>query len=194
MPDTTPIKQELQKIRQEDEAVYTELMASNLFIIGGVATGKTELMQTLQRELPHIAIDVGRLFRMVAYLILTDEENAINPDVDLIQQKDNTEVERLLSGILSKTRYLERSLLEGAKFSKKDTGELEFSFFGQPYSQELETGDINSIVSVVAKSPKVREIIWKWINKFAQDNGGILITGHNLRETDTTTFKVNILQ
>lgn len=190
MADSNQIKQQLLEIQQEDSSVYSELLSSNLFIIGGVATGKTELMQTLQRELPHIAVDVGKLFRMIAHLILTDSEDAINPDIGLLQQKDPTEIERIISRIFNKTRYLERSLLEGAKFSKEEDGSLRFNFFGQPYSHELETAEVNSLVSVVAKSPKVREIIWKWINRFAQDSGGVLITGHNLRETDTTTFKV----
>jgi len=100
------------------------------------------------------------------------------------------EVERILSAILTKTRYLESNIISQARFKKLDDGSLEFLYRGEKIDENLDSYDVNSLVAAVAKSAKIREIVWKWINKFAFDNGGVIITGHNLRETHTTDFNV----
>ncbi len=188
--DRKVLKEEIDRVETEPD-LYEELVHSNLFIIGGVATGKTELMQTLQRELPYLAVDAGKLFRLATYLILSDTDiDPINPDLELVSEGNVIEIERIHNAILAKTRYLESNIINQARFKKLEGGSLEFLYKGEKIEEELDSLGVNSLVSIVAKSAKIREIIWKWINKFAFDNGGVIITGHNLRETDTTDFNV----
>lgn len=174
------------------EAIYEQLSTSNLFIIGGVSSGKTELMGTLQRELPHVSIDVGKLFRLATHLIIVDEDEPINPDIELLKTADTTatETQRIHTALFRKTRYLEGNILEGARFIVDESDSLKFHFFGDNLDEELDTPAINELVPIVAQSTKIREVVWKWINQMAKNQGGVLLTGHNLRETDTTMYRV----
>lgn len=63
------LEDEIGKLKTNSE-FYKDIVNLNIFIIGGAAVGKTELMQILQKEMFYTAIDVGKLFRLVAYLIM----------------------------------------------------------------------------------------------------------------------------
>ncbi len=171
---------------------YKELLNANIFIIGGVASGKTELLQqiTTDFEMPHVAIDVGKLFRLATYLILSDVDEPIVPDMQALLDNEQSEIERIYKGLLGKTRYLRKQMIEGVDIQRDDNGKLSLVYRGKRIDAELNTMEIDKLVSVIASSSVVRRIIWQWINKFAHNSGSLVITGHNLREIDTTIYKV----
>jgi cytidylate kinase len=174
-----------------DSCLYKEVIDSNIFIVGGTAAGKTELMQILQKEMSYLAIDVGKLFRLIAYLIVNDKEGIfIEPDVRKIKEGDILEIKRVLQLLLVKTKSLEKSLMQQARFKKSENGTLQFFFQEASMEELLETPEIDDLVPVIAKSPKIRTIIWRWINKSAYENGGLILTGHNLEEINTSDFIV----
>lgn len=182
------LEDEISKLKTDSE-LYKDIINSNIFIIGGAAVGKTELMQILQKEMSYTAIDVGKLFRLVAYLIMDhDSEFFIKPDIEKIRNNDPLEIERVIRDMLAKTKSLEKSLISQAKFKKLENGKLEFCFQDNSMERLLETSEVNDVTPVIAKSPKIRRIIWKWINKYAFENGGLILTGYNLQEINTSDF------
>ncbi len=56
--------------------------------------------------------------------------------------------------------------------------------------QNIYTSEIEALVPIVAKLSNVRKIVWNWANKLSSDQGKIILTGHNLREIDSTQYKV----
>jgi len=184
---------ELLKKRYErtkaSEAFYQELFNQNIYIIGSVASGKTQLMEGLQETFPQRSIDVGKLFRVATYLVLHDsEENTVNPNFEKLETQE--EVDRIIGALYRKTRLIESGLLEKTQIIQKRGGQSDFQLEGVTVNDQLDDERINKLVSVIAKSPKVREVIWKFINNVAEKGGGVILTGHSLKDIDVTKYRV----
>ena len=125
-------------------------MNQNLFIIGPVASGKNTLLDGLKKKYNLNILDTGKLYRYLAWCIC--KKTDINPNFDLLYKNDGQEVKRISQKIYQWNRTLESSLKEleivdGKLFiggQEVDEGEL--------YSKE-----VNSIISLVAKSQLIRK-------------------------------------
>ena len=157
-------------------------MNQNLFIIGPVASGKNTLLDGLKKKYNLNILDTGKLYRYLAWCIC--KKTDINPNFDLLYKNDGQEVKRISQKIYQWNRTLESSLKEleivdGKLFiggQEVDEGEL--------YSKE-----VNSIISLVAKSQLIRKRILHFINQdIIKRVGNYALTGHNLKEMDTTQF------
>lgn len=185
------LKARFERVRNNMD-YYNELFQSNIFIIAPVGAGKTELLKGLQKNLPYKGIDVGKLFRTASYLVLNDseEENNINPDLDKIKDQDVEEEDRIVGATFRKSKLLENGLVEGTSIQKSANGEQKVFLHGQDITEELESDDVNTLVAAIAKSPKVRSLVWKWINKYTENEKGVILTGHSLTDIDTTKYKI----
>ncbi len=171
---------------------YKELLGSNIFILAPVAAGKTELAAGLQEILPHSGIDVGKLFRIAAYLVLHDPEmeNRIDPDIAKLELQDQQEIQRIVDLTYRKTKMFERGLMERTTTSRNSSGGLKIMFDGSDLSAELESKQVSALTSVIAKSQNVRDVIWRWIDRYATTNHGLILTGHSLKDIDTTKYRL----
>ncbi|HJQ08574.1 MAG TPA: (d)CMP kinase [Candidatus Saccharimonadales bacterium] len=160
----------------------------NIYIVGGAATGKTELAHQLERRLPNTyAIDIGKLFRLATKHILDTSE----VDGALLQAAQ--EGGRAASAALIQTANRNSSIVstrlknvaltqcEGQNMLSQD-GELADILLMDPR--------IEPAVSHVAQSARVRQTIWNWVHHTAGRASRIILTGHNLHETDTTAYDV----
>lgn len=184
------LKRRYDKI-QEDHAYYKELFDGNIFIVGGTATGKSELAGALEEQYPFEALDVGQLFRVATYLLKNDNEpSAIQPDIEKIAAADQVEIDRVIGAISRKRRFLNKGILDDTRFVKRRRGEQRVMVDGKDITDELDTRDMNVLVSTIAQSEQVRSVIWKWINRFSEEHGQVILTGHTLRDIDSTKFKI----
>lgn len=184
------LQKRYEKIKQ-DAGYYKELFDSNVYIVGGTATGKSELARGLEEQYPFEALDVGKLFRVATYLIMNDSDPAVaRPDVEKISSNDQTEVDRVVGAVSRKRRLLNEGLIEGTQFVKRTRGEQRILLNGEDVTDKLDTREINILVSTIAQSEPVRAVVWKWIKQFSDKNGQIILTGHTLRDIDSTKFKV----
>lgn len=177
-------------IKKDDN--YNKFISSNIFIIGSVTSGKSELMENLQKHFPFSSIDIGKLFRISAYAILNDEEeNKINPDITLLSSNDEEENNRVSKEIFQKTKLI-KNTLNNSSFeiiNNKNT----FTYNNLPFSDQLESREISLLLSNVASSSVVRKSVWEWIHKHSDFKSGVILTGHNLKEIDCNKFRTVFL-
>lgn len=185
------LKKRYERVAEEID-YYQELINGNVFIIAPVAAGKTELLSGLQEVLPFAGIDVGKLFRIAAYLVLNDEEidSRIVPNIELLADHDQEEIDRIVRLTYQKTKLFEKGLLERTTYSRGSSGKLNIMYSNVDLGNQLQSPQIDILVSAIAKSPKVREIIWRWINQYMAKTGGVILTGHSLKDIDTTKYQV----
>jgi cytidylate kinase len=184
------LKKRYENVRNKEE-YYDELLRGNIYIVGGTASGKTVLMEKIQEVLPQRAIDIGKLFRTATYLIISDqEENSLQPDIDKIKNGDAEEEERIKALLNYKTRLLENGLLKNTNIIQKEGGNQAVILNSIDITNKLDTLQINTLIPIIAKTPKVRDIVWKWINQHAEKNKGVIVTGHSLKDINITKYKV----
>lgn len=184
------LKRRYEHIKNNEE-YYDELLHGNIYIVGGVASGKTVLMEKVQEVLPQRAIDIGKLFRVATYIIIFDpEQNSLQPDIDKIKNGDVEEEERIKMSLNYKTRLLENGLVKNTNIIQKESGEQAVIFNSVDITDELDTLQINTLIPIIAKTPKIRDFVWKWVNQHAEKNRGVIVTGHSLKDINITKYKV----
>ncbi|MBQ8044144.1 MAG: (d)CMP kinase [Clostridia bacterium] len=162
-------------------------MFGNIFIVGPVATGKNTLLNKLKSNYNIEIVDTGQLYRYIAYIVNTQTD--INPDFEKINLNDESEIQRVLHAVFKWNRTIEHKLenlsIKGGCLHEGDA----------PLNAEiLYKKEVNLLVSKLAKLPFLREKILKYLNKSLPqncDNAGI--TGHNIREIDTTKYTIIFL-
>lgn len=175
----------------KNEEYYDELLHGNIYIIGPAGSGKTTLINELQNTLPHSSVDVGKLFRVISYIVLHDPEgNAIKPDIEKLVKGDSQEMERIINSLWGKKRLINEGFSTNTKLQKGSDGRMQVNYYGKELQEELETREINTLVGTIAKSPQIRDTVWSWICKYASCSGGVILTGHTLKDINTSKFSI----
>ena len=157
-------------------------MNQNLFIIGPVASGKNTLLDNLKNIYNINVLDTGQLYRYVAFSILN--KTSINPNLESLYKNDIKEEKRILEEIFKWNKTIEKSLKELEIVDGKLTIDGEHIIEDDLYSKE-----VNSIVSIIARSDLVRKRITHFINTdITKREGSYAMTGHQIAEMDTTQF------
>ena len=157
-------------------------MNQNLFIIGPVASGKNTLLDNLKRKYNINILDTGKLYRYLA--LCATQRTTINPDYQKLFENDKQEETRIIQQLCSWNRTFEESLNELEIIDGKLVVEGQEVTDDKLYSKE-----VNSIISLVAKSNLIRKRILNFINNdFGKRVGNYAMTGHNIQEIDTTQF------
>ena len=157
-------------------------MNQNLFIIGPVASGKNTLLDNLKRKYNINILDTGKLYRYLA--LCATQRTTINPDYQKLFENDKQEETRIIQQLYSWNRTFEESLNELEIIDGKLVVEGQEVTDDKLYSKE-----VNSIISLVAKSNLIRKRILNFINNdFGKRVGNYAMTGHNIQEIDTTQF------
>lgn len=157
-------------------------MNQNLFIIGPVASGKNTLLDNLKRKYNINVLDTGKLYRYLALCAI--QRTTINPDYQKLFENDKQEETRIIQELYKWNRTFEESL------SKLEIIDGKLVVEGQEVTDDkLYSKEVNSIISLVAKSNLIRKRILNFINNdFGKRVGNYAMTGHNIQEIDTTQF------
>lgn len=157
-------------------------MNQNLFIIGPVASGKNTLLDNLKRKYNINVLDTGKLYRYLALCAI--QRTSINPDYQKLFENDKQEETRIIQELYRWNRTFEESLNKLEIIDGKLVVEDQEVTDDKLYSKE-----VNSIISLVAKSNLIRKRILNFINNdFGKRVGNYAMTGHNIQEIDTTQF------
>ena len=160
---------------------------NNIFIIGPVASGKNTLLDKIINNNEVIALDTGRIFRYVAYEL----NNKLSKEIDFskISNNDENEINKLREKIYHSTNFISQQL-EQLSFNNnsilKNGTELNVNFL---YSK-----NVNLLLPIIAKISTIRTKIVKFIDdSISTFEKPIVMTGHNIKEIDTTKFTVVFL-
>lgn len=159
----------------------------NIFIVGPVASGKNTLMENILKNNDFIALDTGRIYRYVAKKIYDYIKNEIN--ISKIIENDADEKDKLLQKVYHLTKFYTNQL-SSLKFNGKNlydnNGPINFN--------ELYSKETNAVLPIIAKIPTLREKINQFINNnISNFQKPIVMTGHNIKEIDTTKFTIVFL-
>ena len=162
-------------------------MNQNLFIIGPVASGKNTLLDNLKRKYNINVLDTGKLYRYLALCAI--QRTTINPDYQKLFENDKQEETRIIQELYRWNRTFEESL------NKLEIVDGKLVIEGQEVTDDkLYSKEVNSIISLVARSNLIRKRILNFINNdFGKRVGNYAMTGHNIKEIDTTQFTVIFL-
>ncbi len=199
-PDSNPnlgpryeiLRQRYQRV-QTRRSYYDQLAKQNIYIVGGVATGKSELAKNLETTFPHkFVVDVGNLFRVITKSILEATEGSKHYiSGELVEQVLGGDVDATDSfiGLLSRKTSSLRQTLAEIDIVEQD-GLRRMTRNGEDVESGIETAEIESLVPLVAGVQSVRRVVWDWIDKNASEKDGLILTGHSLTDIDTTKFTV----
>lgn len=160
---------------------------NNIFIIGPVASGKNTLLDKIVSDNDVIALDTGRIFRYVAYELSNKLGNEI--DFEKLLNNEETEIKKVTEKIYHLTRFIDNQLLQ-LEFKKnlifKNNIEFDCEYL---YSKQT-----NTILPIITKISTIRDKIIKFIdNNISNSKKPIIMTGHNIKEINTTKFTVVFL-
>lgn len=168
---------------------YGKLSKKNILIIGGVSSGKTSILEIIKDILPHKIIDVGKLFRVISYFVINDtEKNAIRPNINKLKENGIAEIDRVGRALTSKIYLLKNLFGEIEIVPENNRNSIYAGSIN--IDRKLYSIPVDTLVSVVAKSYKVRKLVWEWINQYIKNNPGNILTGHSLKDTDTTKYQI----
>ena len=160
---------------------------NNIFILGPVASGKNTLLDNIVKNHNVVALDTGRIFRYVAYQLY----NKLNRKIDFekIYKDDEIEIKYLTENIYHLTKYISLKLqklkFEGYKMLEDDNN---FDI------DCLYERNVNCILPIVSKISTIRNMIIRYIDyNISSSNKPVIMTGHNIKEIDTTKFTVVFL-
>lgn len=183
------LKRRYERVKR-DQAYYQVLLEGNVYIIGPVVSGKSELTRNLETILPINAIDVGKLFRAATFILIYDPEEGVRADVEKVKQGDENEIDRIIGSTLKLSKLLQRELVEKVDIQRNQINGSTLIYNGIDFEKELKDPNVDTLVPVVAKSPTVRKMVWRWINQYTQHHGGVLLTGHSIKDIDTTKYSI----
>jgi cytidylate kinase len=169
----------------------SETVVPNIALVGGVATGKTEVAKHIASVLPsHWAVDTGALFRISTRALLNGDLPS-SPIADMLH-------DHLNHGAGSPSLALKRELaaLSGVYsgiFSRIILdAELEppqFTYGGVLTGSNLQSPEIDLLVPLVGTSPDVRNSAVRWVNEYARDTGRVVLTAHGIGDYDLDAYK-----
>ena len=160
-------------------------LMGNIFIVGPVASGKNTLLENIVKNNNDITfLDTGRIFRFVAYEVYNEIKNDIN--IDKVLNNDKEEIEKVQRRLFHLTKFisskLEQLSYNGERMFINNT-EIDISNFYQK--------NVNALLPIISKIPTIRGKIIQFINSnIANSHKSIVMTGHNIKEIDTTKFCV----
>ena len=155
---------------------------NNILLIGGVVTGKTELMKRICNRFGLTAVDSGRYFRLFAYLLL--EKKEFNPDFELIRNGDIIESGRIARLSDNMLKFLP---IEDIQIKKTNCGD-KFYYHKKDITGFLDTDRIDYLVPIISKLSFARKFAWSIIEK--HHNNGMVLTAHSLSGINTTDFRI----
>ena len=160
---------------------------NNIFILGPVASGKNTLLDNIVKNHSVIALDTGRIFRYVAYQLYCKLNKEIN--FEKVCRSDEIEINALTEKIYHSTKYINLQLrklkLEGHNMLV-DGNNLNIDY--------LYEKNVNCMLPIISKISTIRNIIVRYIDyNISSSNKPIIMTGHNIKEIDTTKFTVVFL-
>lgn len=175
--------------KDQTKDAYKSLTRENILIIGGVCSGKTSIIEKLRDVLPHKIIDIGKLFRIIAYIVINDNgQDAISPNIIKLREGDRGEMARVDVALSCKVNSI-RSQFDRVKIffeNKKITAYLNESNI----EKNLYTIPIEALAFVISKNIKMRKLLWKWMDLYTKNDPGNIITGYSLIDTDTTKYRI----
>lgn len=157
---------------------------NNIFILGPVASGKNTLLEKISNNYDVISLDTGRVFRYVAYKLLEKMNGKIN--FEAIYNNDENEIKLLMESIYHSTKYVKLQLqnitFDGDKILENDIV-INLNC--------LYTKKVNYLLPFIAKIQVIRNTIINFIDKsICSSSKPVIMTGHNIKEIDTTKFTI----
>lgn len=157
---------------------------NNIFILGPVASGKNTLLDNIAKDNEVIALDTGRIFRYVAYKLYRKLNTKIN--FDAVYKSNEQAIKLLIENIYHLTKYINLQL-EKLRFDGYEILEnneiLDINCLYGKY--------VNCILPLISKVQTIRNMIISFIDRsISASNKPIIMTGHNIKEIDTTKFTV----
>ena len=160
---------------------------NNIFVLGPVGAGKNTLIDKISEEHDVITLDTGRIFRYVGYKLyyaLSQDENLNeldfnNPDV----------INKLCDKIFHLSNYIEKQLSDLClEKDKLYNGSVEIE------NNKLYCRETNTLLPIIAKIQMIRDKILNFIDRYLLiSDKPIIMTGHNIKEIDTSKFTVVFL-
>lgn len=151
----------------------------NLFIVGSVASGKNTLMDQLKKHGDFTFIDTGLIYRYLTREYFTQ----LNLSFNILD--DEEEMKAVKESIYKLTKFCKKTLSElSFKDSKPFKGDVKVDL------ESLYSKNVNNFISIIAKIPYIRNNIVGFLNEFCGNNENLILTGHNIKEIDTSKFMV----
>ena len=155
----------------------------NIFIVGPVASGKSTLMNKILEKYDIVALDTGLLYRYVAKIIFDKIKNDI--DINALSNKDLSQID-----VVNKFIYTNSNYYTGKLNSLTFTDNKLYENDEELNLKQLYEPSVNILLPIVAKVSTIRNRIVNYINNICDEEKPIIMTGHNIREIDTTKFTV----
>lgn len=155
----------------------------NIFIIGPVASGKSTLMNKILDKYNIVALDTGLLYRYVAKIIFDKIKDDI--DINTLSNKDSSQIDIVNKFIYTNSNYYTNKLNSLTFTNNKLYEGAEELNLNQLYEPS-----VNILLPIVAKISTIRNRIVNYINNICDGENPIIMTGHNIKEIDTTKFTV----
>lgn len=160
---------------------------NNIFVLGPVASGKNTLLDKISNNFDVITLDTGRIFRYVAF-VLSDK---LKEDIDfnMISIDDKEEIEILKERIFHLNNYITTKL--NTLSIDKD---ILYSNGLKIEIDDLYSRGTNLLLPIIAKNHTIRNKILGYIYNFIDSSTKpIIMSGHNIKEIDTSKFTVVFL-
>lgn len=155
----------------------------NIFIVGPVASGKSTLMNKILDKYNIVALDTGLLYRYVAKIIFDKIKDDI--DINTLSNKDSSQINIVNKFIYTNSNYYTNKLNSLTFTNNKLYEGAEELNLNQLYEPS-----VNILLPIVAKISTIRNRIINYINNICDGENPIIMTGHNIKEIDTTKFTV----
>ncbi len=165
----------------------------NILVIGSTASGKSTIAKEISNLIDNYDfIDVGVLYRLVAYLMFKDEnKDAINNMICSVS--DKKKIDLFITKKLPSFKAIKTSLWKNIKV-KSENGSPEIYYGNYLVNNLLKNFDSNLLSASISKYNCIRVFINDLLEKITNKERGCILTGHNLRDTDTCKYLIVFLK
>jgi len=142
----------------------------------------SSFLETLSKRF----IDLDKIFSVLSMVILEDPKGwkPINPNIQLLEAGDETEVRRVSIEISKRKFQMQTALNNEVSFAAVD-GQFNMMFRDE---QVEKTSGV--LVEMIRQSKVTQDLIWGWVRTVAASHGGILAVGDDAGRVSKKNFAV----
>lgn len=168
----------------ESSQLRQQVIDQNVFIQADPTLVTAPEILTFLENLPKKFIDFEKIYTVLSVVILEDPEGwkPINPNLELLQAGDETEIRRVGIEISKRKFQMQTTLNDEVRFTDVD-GKLVMTFRGETIESQNTV-----LVDMLRQSRVTQDLIWGWTRSLAEEQGGVLAVGEDKKRVSKKTF------